>query len=352
MSTILLTGGAGFIGSHTCIVLLEEGFNIIILDSLRNSFPIVIDKIKSIISKKIDSLDNKLFFVKGDIRDKKVISDIFSSAIKKGKPIKAVIHFAGLKSVKESFLREEEYFDVNVRGTLNILKIMKEFECYKIVFSSSASIYNLTLNGIFSEDSEIKPLSPYAKTKYKIERTLYDVWNSGNNFWEIINLRYFNPAGAHSSGLIGEEPNGIPNNLFPYMTQVATGRQDFIRIFGDDWDTFDGTCVRDYIHIMDLAKAHYLALNYVLENKNRFINLNIGSGIGTSVLELLKKFEKVNNCTIPYKMMPRRKGDFPILLADNSKAKKLLNWHPKLSIEDICIDGWKWLTLNPYGYRN
>ena len=353
MRKILLTGGTGFIGSHTCIELLKSGFEIVILDSFFNSSKVVEERLRSLFFYETNLLNINLSVFKGDIRDKDFVHNIFLNAINIGKPIDAVIHFAGLKSVRESFMLENQYFDVNVNGSYSLLENMKKFNCKKIVFSSSASVYDSSLNCFFSEDNQIKPMSPYAKTKESVERILFDFYREEDGpKWEIINLRYFNPAGSHPSGLIGEEPKGIPNNLFPYITQVASGRRKFLEIFGNDWPTKDGTGVRDYIHIMDLANAHHRALNYLFEDHNTYLNINIGSGTETSVMELIEIFEKENNCSIPYKIKPRRKGDVAKLVADNSRAKRILNWQPYFSINDICRHGWNWLIKNPKGYEN
>ena len=353
MRKILLTGGAGFIGSHTCIELLNSGFEIIILDSFFNSSEIVEERLKALFFYETNSSNINLSVYKGDIRDNKFVENIFLNAINVGKPIDAVIHCAGLKSVRESFIHESKYFDVNVNGSYTLLQNMRRFNCKKIVFSSSASLYDSSLNCVCSEDNQIKPNSPYAKTKESVEKILYDFYNDGDKQkWEIINLRYFNPAGSHPSGMIGEDPNGIPNNLFPFITQVASGRREFLEIFGNDWPTKDGTGVRDYIHIMDLARAHRLALNHLFESYNIYLNINIGSGTEVSVLELIDIFEKENNCSIPYKIKPKRRGDVPKLIADNSQAKKILNWQPAFTINDICKHGWNWLIKNPNGYEN
>ena len=225
----------------------------------------------------------------------------------------------------------------------------KEYKCKIIVFSSSASIYNAEFKEILDENCHLNPLNPYANTKYVIEKILHDV-SLSNSEWRIINLRYFNPIGADPSGLIGEEPKGIPNNLFPFINKVAIGKIKSLKIFGNDWPTKDGTCVRDYIHVMDLAEGHFLALDYILNNRTQFMNLNIGSGIGTSVLELVKTFEEVNDIEIPYSFTPRRKGDYAIVIADNCLAKSILNWTPKRTLEEMCKDGWNWQKNNPNGY--
>ena len=354
MKRILITGGTGFVGSHTCISLIENGYEVLILDSLRNSSKIVLKKIEEVMFiKKID-VKNKLFFFEGDIRDRKLINKIFEKSLDDKKPIQAVIHLAGLKAVRESVKDPFKYWDVNVGGSLNLFSTMLKFGCLNIIFSSSASIYNSNTDCLLKEESNLLPVHPYGRTKETIEKILFDIYQSSEyESMNIINLRYFNPVGAHPSGLIGEDPKcSENNNLFPVITQVASGRRKILNIFGNNWPTCDGTTIRDYVHIMDLAKAHQLALDFAIKNKKVFMNLNIGTGIGTSVFEFIKKFEKVNNYKIPYKILPRREGDVAKLVADASKAKKILNWQPQYSLEDVCRDGWKWLKCNPKGFQN
>ncbi len=349
MSTILITGGAGFIGSHTCIVLLKQGFNLIILDSLVNSSNKVINKIKKISGLK--ELNDKLVLIKGDIRDTNLLSKIFKDSTRNHKPIEAVIHFAGLKSVKESILNPLIYWDVNVSGSLNLLKVMEEHKCFTLIFSSSATIYGLPKNLPILENAEIKPFNIYGETKATVEKILIDIANNNKSQnWRIATLRYFNPVGAHPSGLIGEYPLGEPNNLFPYICQVGIGKIKKLKIFGNDWATHDGTGVRDYIHVMDLADAHVATLKFLKNFSKKLIHLNIGTGRGLSVLEIVKKFEEVNKISIPYSFTKKREGDIGIYYADNQNAIKTLDWKPKYNVEEMCRDSWRWQKYNPYGY--
>lgn len=353
MKTILVTGGTGFIGSHTCLSLLEKNFRIIVIDSFVNSSISSFNRIYDIFFQFHNKQLNKesLIFQRGDIRDEDFLNQTFELEKKRGHEIDAVIHFAGLKSVSESIKYPLEYWDANVIGSICLLKVMRNYGCRTLVFSSSATIYGEFANGAVIESAKIKPKNPYGKTKVAIEKILMDVFESEKNEWRIANLRYFNPIGAHSSGLIGEHPLEKPNNLFPFITRVASGIYEKLKIFGNDWPTSDGTCVRDYIHVMDLANAHLEALNYLFKNNSKLINLNIGTGKGTSVLELVHTFEEVNKLTIPYLITDRREGDIASLVADNSLAIELLKWSPKYSIQDMCKDGWRWQKLNPKGFE-
>ena len=346
MKTILVTGGCGFIGSHTCLSLLEKGYHLIVVDSCVNSSEQVLRKLQN-----LSIINCTIKYFKGDLRDISFLRRVFEEAKKCNKPISSVIHFAGLKSVSESIRYPLKYWDNNVIGSINLFKIMDEFSCRTIVFSSSACIYGLTNQTFINEECEIKPINPYGQTKATIEKILNDLYVNSLSDWKIICLRYFNPVGAHHSGEIGEDPIGIPNNLFPYISQVAIERRKELDIFGSDWKTIDGTGVRDYIHIMDLAEAHLAALEYLIDKKKNFLVLNIGTGIGTSVLQIVKIFEKINNCKMPYKLKMRRNGDLGTVIADNKKALAILNWTPKRNLEDICRDGWKWQKNNPYGYQ-
>ncbi len=349
MESILVTGGTGFIGSHTCLSLLEAGFNIVIVDSNINSSPLVIERLERIFKKNFVS-EKRINFFKGDIRNEKFLEEVFISSSQNCKPIGAVIHFAGLKAVGESVAFPIKYWDANVNGSICLLKVMERNNCKTIVFSSSATIYGEGSSLPLLEISKIKPKNPYGYTKASVECILENIFESDKNNWKIINLRYFNPIGAHHSGLLGEDPKDEPNNLFPYLCKVASGQYKKLKIFGSNWPTPDGTGIRDYIHIMDLAEAHTSALNFLIENKPQFRNINIGTGKGTSVLELLMTFKKVNNCEIPYVFVDRRKGDVPILVANNQLAISLLNWKPKRTLADMCIDGWNWQKNNPNGY--
>ena len=275
---------------------------------------------------------------------------IFNRASSDGHPIKGVIHFAGLKSVSESIDKPIEYWDVNLRGTIDLVNVMNKNNCHNIVFSSSASIYKYSNNPL-NEQSIIKPTTTYGATKLAVEEFLKNLFISAPDKWRIANLRYFNPIGAYSSGEIGEDPSGVPNNLFPLITQIASGKRNILKIYGNDWPTHDGTCVRDFIHVMDLAEGHLSALKYLFLNDPQVLNLNLGTGKGISVLELVKTFERVNNLKIPYVFESRRKGDLSSLVADSSQAQVLLNWKPSRSINEMCKDGWIWQSRNPKGYE-
>ncbi len=341
MRKILITGGVGFIGSHTCISLLEKGYNLIVIDSNINSYQEALSRIKLIAeSKGINKIE--LTFEKGDIRDKKFLENIFSSESNLDEPIDGVIHFAGLKSLSESIQNPILYWENNVMGSLNLFKTMEKFNCRTLVFSSSASIYGISTGKPILENNMIKPTTPYGQTKVAIENILNDIFQSSNNRWSIANLRYFNPIGAHESGLIGEYPLCTPNNLFPRLCSVAKGISKSLKIYGNDWETPDGTCIRDYIHVMDLAEAHISALDYLSNNKPQIINMNIGTGKGTSVLELINKFNEINDCKVSYEFCKRRKGDIAIVIANNKKAISTLCWKPKRNIGQMCKDGWKW----------
>ena len=346
---VLLTGGAGFIGSHISLLLLERGFDVLILDSFINSSSNVIIRIKRYLDNK--DIKYKLETIDGDIRDKKILDNIFFRSINDNKPIDIVIHLAGLKSVSESLTNPLHYWDVNVLGTLNLLLTMKEYKCYSLVFSSSATIYGLSDSVPMAEDHKISPINPYGKTKVAIENMFYDLYNSNINLWKICSLRYFNPVGAHPSGLIGEDPIGVPNNLFPFLTQVAIGRQKLLNIYGDDWDTNDGSGIRDYIHIIDLAEGHLASIDLLNSKDSCLEFVNLGSGKGYSVFQIIRQFELSTGCKIPFSIQIRRDGDVAISYADISKAKKLLGWAPKRSLEQICLDGWNWQIKNPLGYK-
>lgn len=347
---ILITGGAGFIGSHTCLLLLEKGYEIFVLDSLENSSSKSLKNVLLILEKKNINFKERLYFVKGDLRKQSDIKKVFEMSLKYKKFIEGVIHFAGLKSINESNLNPLRYWEFNVLTTINLLKVMKDFDCKNLVFSSSATIYNSESDQLISENRPLDPKNPYAKTKLTIEKILDDLYQCSPNEWRICSLRYFNPIGAHSSGLIGEDPKGRPNNLYPQITKVAIGSQKNIRIFGNDWPTKDGTGMRDYIHVMDLAEGHLLALEYLFRKDPQILKLNLGTGKGTTVFELIKKFENINKVKIPFVIVDRRKGDYGIVVSDNSLAKSLLNWTPKRDIEEMCRDGWKWQIKNPKGF--
>ena len=330
--SILVTGGAGYIGSHTAVELLDAGENIIILDNFSNSSPEVIDKIKQITKK-----DFK--FYKVDLLDENALDKVFEE-----NNIDEVIHFAGLKAVGESVEKPIEYYNNNITGTLNLLKVMKKYNCKKIVFSSSATVYGNPKTLPIKEDFPLSTTNPYGATKLMIEQILQDV-NVADKDFRVAILRYFNPIGAHKSGLIGEVPNGIPNNIMPYIVRVAVGKYNELTVFGNDYDTEDGTGVRDYIHVVDLAKGHLSALKKIRENSGVQI-YNLGTGRGYSVLELVKTFEKVNNVKVNYKIGDRRPGDIASCFADVNKAKKEMNWVATKGLEEMCKDSWNFILKN------
>ena len=326
--SVLVTGGAGFIGSHTVVQLLDNGEEIVILDNFSNSSPDVLDKIRQISGK-----DFK--FYEGDMRDKELLQRLFSE-----NKIEAVIHFAGLKAVGESVEKPLEYYDNNINGTLCVLEAMRAHGCKKMIFSSSATVYGNDNKVPFTEDMKTSATNPYGWTKVFIEHILEGVCTSDKEFSAVL-LRYFNPIGAHKSGLIGEKPNGIPNNLMPYIVKVANGEYDHLNVFGDDYDTVDGTGVRDYIHVVDLADGHIAALEYARKN-NGVQTVNLGTGRGTSVLELVRAFEKASGKKVPYVIAPRRAGDIAECYADVSKAKEILGWQAKYDVDDMCKDNARW----------
>ena len=331
--SVLVTGGAGYIGSHTVVELLERGEEIVIVDNFSNSKPEMLDKIKEITNK-----DFKFYEV--DLLDKEGLEKVFAE----NPEIDSVIHFAGLKAVGESVEKPIEYYHNNITGTLILLDVMRKHNCKKIVFSSSATVYGNPKTVPIREDFPLSTTNPYGSTKLMIEQILNDVYISDNE-WSVILLRYFNPIGAHESGIIGESPNGIPNNLMPYINQVACGKLDYLRVFGNDYDTIDGTGVRDYIHVVDLAQGHLKALDKARE----FTGVeayNLGTGTGYSVLQIVKAFEDATGVEVKYKIVDRRPGDIPTCYADPSKAKKELNWEAKRGIEEMCRDAWKFTSNN------
>ena len=346
MSIILNTGGLGFIGSHTCISLINKGFDVLVIDSLINSSLDNLEKINKIVSSINSKNKGAVNFIKGDLRDKEWLCGIFENQIKEKNPISSVIHFAGLKSVQDSLNDPLLYWDVNINSTLSLLSTMKKFNCNNLVFSSSASIYKPVLEKKLFEDSFKEPINPYGKTKFTIESILQDLYLSDKEKWKIINLRYFNPAGTHCSGLIGENPKNIPTNLFPCLEKVIVGSLNQLSIYGNDWPTNDGTCIRDFIHVMDLAEAHFAALKFLHEKEPQFISLNIGTGKGSSVLEIVETYSKSNKISLPYKFVGRRPGDSCYVVADNSLALDLLDWKPLKTLEDICIDSYRYLEKN------
>ena len=351
MESILVTGGAGFIGSHTCLSLLKKGYSLYIVDSFINSSKLSISRVLNILES--DNLDrkNNVNLVTGDVTNKSVIRDLFQKSITDKKPIKSVIHFAGLKSVSESVDNPSLYWNTNLISSLNLIEVMLEFECLTIVFSSSATVYGLNNKNPINESGILNPNNPYGHTKLAIEYLLNDFFCSNRMKLKIANLRYFNPVGAHPSGLIGEDPKGYPNNIFPVITKVAIGKLERLKVFGNDWPTSDGTGVRDYIHVMDLAEGHINILEFLINNEPQIVSLNLGTGSGTSVLELIHTFEKVNNLKIPFQFVQRRSGDVAELVADNSYARKLINWFPKKDLIDMCRDSFNWQLKNPNGYN-
>lgn len=338
MSKILVTGGAGYIGSHTCVEFLNAGHEVVVLDNLSNSSEESLNRVQTLTSKTLD-------FVEGDILDDAILDQIF-----KTHQIDAVIHFAGLKAVGESQQEPLKYFDNNISGSISLVKAMERADVFKLVFSSSATVYDEVNVSSLNEDMPTgMPTNNYGYTKLIVEQLLQKL-SIADERWSVALLRYFNPVGAHKSGLMGEDPQGIPNNLMPYVTQVAVGRREKLSIFGNDYDTVDGTGVRDYIHVVDLANAHLCALNNRL-NAQGCRTWNIGTGNGCSVLEIAQTFEKVNGIRIPFEFAPRREGDVATSFADNARAVKELGWTPKFALEDMLVDSWNWQKQNPNGYR-
>ena len=329
---ILVTGGCGYIGSHTCCELLNKGHNVIIIDNLSNSKKEVVNYIKEITGR-----DVTLYI--GDVCDKNLLRKIFNE-----NKIDSVIHFAGYKAVGESVKLPLKYYRNNLDSTLSLCEVMSEFDCKNLVFSSSATVYGIPKKLPIKEDFPLSTTNPYGTTKLMIERILKDLYTSDNT-WHIALLRYFNPIGAHSSGLLGEDPNGIPNNLMPYIVKVATGELECLSIFGDDYDTKDGTGVRDYIHVVDLALGHIAAIHKI-DKEPGVYTYNLGTGVGYSVLDLVKTFSKVNNIIVNYKIAPRRPGDIAECYADTTKASDELQWHATKTIEDMCRDSYNFAIKN------
>ena len=349
MARLLITGGAGFIGSHTCLVLLAEGHRLIVLDNLSNGSAIAIERIAKIANVNLGSKDLEL--VRGDLRDKHLLEEVFVKSMKAEDPIEGVLHFAGLKAVGESIKKPLEYWDINVLGVHNLLTTMHDYNCHTLVFSSSATLYGYPDRFPIPETATINPINPYGQTKRAAEQLISDVAMSSPDVWKVSCLRYFNPVGAHPSGHIGEDPLGIPNNLFPIVSQVAVGRRSELLVYGGDWPTHDGTAIRDYIHVMDLAEGHLAALRYLISESPQLLQINLGSGQGHSVLEVIKAFEMESGRVIPYKIVDRRPGDAALSIADASLAAKLLNWKTTRCLREICRDGWKWQQANPLGYQ-
>jgi UDP-glucose 4-epimerase len=335
---ILLTGATGYIGSHTWVALLEAGHSVVGLDNFSNSNPRVLERIKKISQR-------ELIFVEGDVQDEKLLSDLFEKY-----SIEGVIHFAALKAVGESVRKPLVYYANNLNGLLNLLKMMSTFNCSNFVFSSSATVYHPSNPIPYVEGMPLGSTSPYGWTKYMSEQILRDLEVS-NPDWRVAYLRYFNPVGAHSSGLIGEDPRDTPNNLMPFVAQVAVGKRKELSIFGGDWATHDGTGVRDYIHVQDLARGHVKAIDYLL-NQKKSLTVNLGAGKGYSVLDLVKAFEKTSGQKIPYQIVERRSGDIAAFYADASLAEKLLDWRVEFDLDRMCRDSWHWQSNNPNGFED
>ena len=337
---ILVTGGAGYIGSHTCIALHQAGYDVVVYDNLSNSSHEAINRVANLIGQPID-------FVEGDIRDAELLRQVFSD-----NQFFGVIHFAGLKAVGESVAKPLMYYDNNVSGTITLLEVMEEYDVKNLVFSSSATVYGDPETLPIDESSKRSCTNPYGQSKLTVEHILEDLAVSDTS-WNLIPLRYFNPVGAHPSGQIGEDPNDIPNNLMPYISQVAVGKLEKLSIFGNDYPTIDGTGVRDFIHVTDLAQGHVAALSYLEQQAVPvgFLPINLGTGKGTSVLELVTAFSEVSGEDIPYQFAERRAGDIASCFASADKARDLLGWQAKLSIIEMCQDSWRWQSMNPNGYN-
>ncbi len=338
---ILVTGGTGYIGSHACIELLDAGYNVVVLDNLSNSKLESLTRVQLITSRSLD-------FVLADLQDYDSVRELFSQY-----KIDAVIHFAGLKAVSESVNNPLLYYTNNLTSTFILCRVMSEFNVKKIVFSSSANVYGAPVSLPVNEQAILNAHNPYGKTKVIIEQFLSDLFIA-DNAWKIVILRYFNPIGAHSSGLIGESPTSVPNNLLPYISQVAIGKQNVLPIFGNDYPTPDRTCIRDYIHVVDLAKGHTMALDYIFNERDtsklKMTSINLGTGKGYSVLEVIKAFEEACGFPVPYQFVERRLGDISEIYCDPSLAQQLLGWKATFGIEEMCKDAWKWQIENPNGF--
>jgi UDP-glucose 4-epimerase len=339
---ILVTGGAGYIGSHTCLELLNAGHNVIVVDNLSNSKYEALRRVQELTSR-------SLRFYKVDLLDRSALEAVIASAVEVTGPIDATIHFAGLKAVGESVAMPLEYYHNNLTGTLHLIQVMEAQNIHRLVFSSSATVYGPDNPCPLREDMPRAATNPYGRTKLMIEEMLIDL-QAANPDWEIALLRYFNPVGAHPSGMIGEDPVGIPNNLLPYVAQVAVGRLENLGVFGDDYPTPDGTCIRDYIHVMDLSAGHLKALEWLEGHPGAHI-FNLGTGQGRSVLEVVQAFEAAIGRPIPQRVVERRPGDLPVSYADPSKANRVLGWQAQRSLAEICADMWRWQSQNPLGYR-
>jgi len=335
---ILVTGGTGYIGSHTCIELIQSGYEVVVVDNLCNSSLESLRRVESIVGRSIP-------FHKVDVRDKSALIEVFKQYL-----IAGVIHFAGLKNVSESIEKPIEYYDTNVSGTTILAEVMRKFNCKTFVFSSSATVYGNPHTVPIEENFPLSATNPYGRSKLIIEDFLQDVFVADET-WHIALLRYFNPIGAHKSGLIGEDPNDIPNNLMPYISQVAVGKLEKLSVFGGDYDTPDGTGVRDYIHVVDLAKGHVKALK-TLESRPQMLTVNLGTGNGYSVLDLVKAFEKASGKNIPYQIIDRRPGDIATCYSNPNSAAKKIGWKAELKLDEMCKDTWRWQSQNPNGYSS
>ena len=344
MAHLLITGGAGFIGSHTCVVLLEAGHELVVLDSFANSSPMALDRVAELTGHQVQ-------LVEGDVRDASLLNQLFAETSASGQSIEAVIHFAGLKAVGEAVVEPLRYWDVNLCGSRTLVAAMDAHHCRTLVFSSTSTIYGEPTRFPLVETMAPAPIHPYAQSKWAVEQLLNALAATGS--WRIANLRYFNPVGAHPSGQIGEDPLGIPNNLFPFITQIAAGRLESLRVFGNDYPTPDGTGIRDYLHVMDLAEAHARALKHLLSaSPATALTLNLGTGQGLSVLDVVHGFEQATGIAIPYTICARRPGDVPRLECSPELAERTLGWKAQRSLADMCRDGWAWQSANLNGYRS
>jgi UDP-glucose 4-epimerase len=337
MKRILVTGGAGYIGSHTCVALLQAGYDLVVVDNLCNSKEIALERVQALAGR-------ALTFCRVDLRDREALSEVFDHF-----PVEAVVHFAGLKAVGESVAKPLEYYHNNVTGTLTLCQVMAEHGVKDLVFSSSATVYGEPQTVPILEDFPLSATNPYGRSKLMIEEILRDL-HTADPAWNVALLRYFNPVGAHPSGQIGEDPNGIPNNLLPYVSQVAVGRLPYLRVFGNDYPTPDGTGVRDYIHVMDLAVGHLKALEK-LADKPGVLAFNLGTGRGYSVLEVVAAFERASGRKIPYQIVARRPGDIAVSYADPGRARGELGWQAERDLDAMCADTWRWQSSNPHGYE-
>ena len=335
--TVLVTGGAGYIGSHTCLELLECGYEVVVIDNLCNASKVSLERVQELAGKSLQ-------FYEGDVRDAELLKKIFAE-----NEVDCVIHFAGLKAVGESVAQPWRYFDNNLNSTLVLTKVMEEVGVKKLIFSSSATVYSADNQMPLNEESRTGGCTnPYGWTKYMTEQILSSMAFADKS-WSVALLRYFNPIGAHESGRIGEDPRGIPNNLMPYITQVAVGRREYLSVFGNDYDTHDGTGVRDYIHVVDLAKGHVAAVDFVQRHQGCEV-FNLGTGTGYSVLDMVKAFNEANDLTLPYQIAPRRPGDIATCYADPTKSEKVLGWKAERDLRTMCRDSWNWQSKNPNGY--